>query len=112
MPLREGVMPKDAIYKKGKLVVVYNDSKRVYLRAVTRKERAKLYDLNTLATVSMNETFNMCGIRDMSFKNCNECDTMTYMQIRPWVYNIKRCTSKYRCGLNGHIPSSFVGCCV
>ena len=103
MSLRNGVMPKEAEYKDGYLEVTYENSKRVLVRSVTRRERATLYDVDTLGDVNVNETFNFIGVCDVSFRNCDKCDSMSYLEMRPWVYNIRRCTSKNRCGLNGHM---------
>lgn len=111
MPLRQGLAPERVSYTKGSLAVVYESSKCVLVPRVTRRNRATLYDRATLGSVAPNETFNFVGIHDVSFRNHARCESMTYLQMRPWVYDIERCTSKNRSGMHGHSSTAnFMGC--
>ena len=107
MPLRAGEVPNAAEYSKGRLVVTYDDAKRVVLPSVTRRSGATLYDVRALGKVGANETFNVACAEDVSFRNFDRCDAMSYLQMRPWVYDTRRCTKENRCGLNGHVDGGW-----
>ena len=112
MALRTDVSAEKALYEDGVLIVFYKDGKRVLIRSISRNKRAKTYDVSTLHTVGVNEIFNCESIDAVSFRNCDKCDSMNYLEMRPWVLNVKRCTDSNRCGLNGHVLTNFKGCCL
>ena len=108
--LRSEETAREVRYERNALRVYYDDDTVITLRAVRRRRSANLYGLRTLHLAGLDEVFNFEGCDDVSFRNCTHCDSMSLLEMRPWIANVKRCTSKNRCGVYGHDPTNAREC--
>ena len=95
--LRSDGVPIQVRYEKGMLIVVYEDGKVTSIRSTTYRRSASTYTIRTLAQVQEKETFNFDGVDNVSFRNGQACDGMTYMEMRPWVRKAEGCRRARKC---------------